>query len=146
MQADGSIKGLAAVLLQKDRPVIHVSRTFTPAETGYSNTEREPLSVAFGLERLPHYVFGSKVKVQTDYKPLIPRWKKSIAAASLQLQCLLLRLEKYNVELTYLKGKDNVMADALSPVSPLEPGAEERDNLGAILVHHITSKIPATGF
>ena len=34
---DGSMIGLGVVLLQKGRPGIHVSRTLTPAETGYSN-------------------------------------------------------------------------------------------------------------
>ena len=42
---DGSPKGLGAVLLQKGRPVKYVSQFLTPAETGYSNTERELLSV-----------------------------------------------------------------------------------------------------
>ena len=38
-----------------------------------------------GLEWLHHYVFGSKIKVQTDHKPIIPIWKKSMAAGSLQI-------------------------------------------------------------
>ena len=47
------------------------------------------------------------------------------------------------MELTYLKGKDNVIMDALSNVSPLVPGAVEKDNFDAIPVHHITSDILA---
>ena len=93
---------LGAVLLQKGNPVIYVSRTLTLVETGYSNIERELLSTVFGLERLHHYTFGSKVKVQTDHKPLIPIWRKSIVAANPQLQQLLLQLAKYDAELTYL--------------------------------------------
>ena len=54
----------------------------TPAEAGYSNIERELLSTVFGLDRLHHYIFGSRFEVQTDHKPLIPIWKKSIVAAS----------------------------------------------------------------
>ena len=108
------MKDLGAVLLQKSRPEIYVSRTLTPADTGYYKIERELLSVLFGLERLHHHVFGSKIKVQTDHKPLMSKMKRSIAAAIPQLQCLLLRLAKYDVELTYFKGKDNVIVDALS--------------------------------
>ena len=52
---------------------------------------------------------------------------------------------KYDVELTYLKSKDIVIADSLSCVSPLEPELEDEDNLDIILVYHITSEIPATG-
>ena len=137
IEMDGSMKGLGAVLLHKGRPVIHASRTLKPGETGYSNIEREHLSTAFGLGRLHHYVFGDKSKVQIDHKPLIPIWKESIAAASPQLQCLLFWLAKYDIELTYLKGKHNVIADAPGQVILLEPDSEDRDNFGAIPVHHI---------
>ena len=46
-QVDGSMKGLSAVLLQKDKPVIYASRTLTLAETGYFNIKREVISVVF---------------------------------------------------------------------------------------------------
>ena len=86
IELDGSMKGFGAVLLQKARPVIYVSRTLMPPETGYFNIKRELLSFILGLGRLHHYIFGNKVKVLTDHKPLIPFWKKSIVTASPQLQ------------------------------------------------------------
>ena len=86
IQVDGCLKGLGTVLLQKGRPVLYMSITLTPAETGYSNIERELFSIVFRLERLHHYVFGSRVEVQTYYKPLILIWRKSIRTASPQLQ------------------------------------------------------------
>ena len=64
--------GLGAVLLQKGRPIIFTSGTLIPTETGYATIKRELLSVVFGLERIHHYVFGSKIKVQTDDKSLTP--------------------------------------------------------------------------
>ena len=135
------MKGLSKVLLQKGRPVMYASKTLTPAETGYSNIEGKHLSVVFVLKRLHHYVFGSKTKVQTDHKPLILTWKKSIVTASPQPQCLLLRLTKHDVELTYLKVKDNAIADAQSQCSPLEPKPEDKDNFGVIPVHDIILEI-----
>ena len=70
IQVDWSMKGLGTVLLQKWKPIICVSRTLTPAKTCYSNIQRELLSVLLGLERLHYYVFYSKIKAHTDYKPL----------------------------------------------------------------------------
>ena len=67
-----------------------------------------------------------------------------IATANPEIQHLLLRLAKYDVELTYLKSKDTVIADALIQVSPLEPDTEDKDNFDVIPVHNITSEIPAT--
>ena len=95
-------EGPQSVLLQKCRPVIYASKRLTQAEAGYSNIRRELLSVVFGLETLQQYVFRSKIKVQIDHRPIIHIWKKSIAAASPQIQYLLLRLAKCDVELTYL--------------------------------------------
>ena len=60
------MKGVGTFMFQNGSPVIYDSKTLTPVETGYSNIERELISVVFGLERLHHYVFDSKVKVQTN--------------------------------------------------------------------------------
>ena len=38
--------------------------------------------MVFGLERLHHHVFGSKLKVQDYPKLLTPIWEKTIAAAN----------------------------------------------------------------
>lgn len=70
IQTDASMKGLGAVLLQDGRPVIYVSRTFTPAEERYSNIARDFLEVVFAMERLHNYVYDGPVRVQTDHKPL----------------------------------------------------------------------------
>ena len=61
IQKDASRKGLVAVLLQEERPVVYVSRTLTPAEERYSNIKRELLGVVFAMERLHHYVYGEPV-------------------------------------------------------------------------------------
>ena len=39
------------------QPVVSVSISLTPAETQYSNIERELLAVVFALERLHHHVY-----------------------------------------------------------------------------------------
>ena len=83
------------------------------------------------------------IKVQTDHKALIPIWKKSITTVSPPLQCSLLRLARYDAQLTYLNSKDNVIADALS--QPTKNRVGRYDSLHAIPLHHIKSEILATG-
>ena len=112
-------------------------------EQSYSNIEREPLSVAFALERFHHYVYGYTATVQTDHKPLVSVCKKSIVCNSPRLQRLLLRLSQYDVNTEYLKGKDNVVADALSRVSPQPTPKEGEDEEDFIPVHVLTEEIPA---
>ena len=144
VQTDASMKGLGAVLLQEGRPVIYVSRTLTPAEERYSNIERELLGLVFGMERLHNYVYGEPIRVQTDHKPLETIWKKGIAAASPRLQRLLLRLARYEIQVEYISGKENAVADALSRVDPLSPKPMDTKQMDAVPVHQVTASVPAT--
>ncbi|PFX34396.1 Retrovirus-related Pol polyprotein from transposon 17.6 [Stylophora pistillata] len=143
IQSDASNKGLGAVLLQDDKPVIYASRVLTETEQPYSNIERELLSVVFALERFHHYVYGYTATVQTDHKPLVSVWKESIVCNSPRLQRLLLRLSQYDVNIEYLIGKDNVVADALSRVSPQPKPKEGEDEEDFIPVHMLKEEIPA---
>ena len=142
IQSDASKKGLGAALLQDGRPVVYASRALTTAEQNYSNIERELLSLVFAAERFHHYIAGSRVEAQTDHKPLESLWKKSISSCPPRLQRLLLRLSQYNLKITYLKGKDNLVADALSRVSPMQC-VDDEDNLDIVPVHLLTDDLPA---
>ena len=120
IQTDASKMGLGAILLQEGQPVIYASRALTDTEWRYSNIERELLGVVFGLERLHHYTFGQSITVETDHQLLTSIWKKTIATSSPRLQRLLLRLAQYDVHIEYPRGKENVIADALSRVTSLK--------------------------
>ena len=100
---------------------MYASRSLLPAEERYSNIERELLGVVFGLERMHNMIFGGPVEVQTDQQPLVNIFNKQICDVSPRLQRLFLRAQKYEVRVTYIKGTNNSVADALSRVSPLPP-------------------------
>jgi len=107
IQSDASKKGL----LQDDKPVIYASRTFTEMEQRYSNIERELHSVVFALETFHHYVYGYIATVQTDHKPLVRVWEKSIVCNS-RVQKLLLRLSQYDVN---IDGRHRLLATSYWP-------------------------------
>ena len=72
---DGSPCGVAAIMNQKQpngdiRPVAYASRTVTPTERRYSQTEREALSVLFGIQRFSVYLYGMQFTVYSDHKAL----------------------------------------------------------------------------
>ena len=148
IQTDASKTGLGAVLLQEGQPVVYASRTLTDTECQYSNIERELLGVAFGLERLHHYTFGKPITVETDHQPLTSIWKKTIVTSSPRLQRLLLRLAQYDVHIEYLRGRENVIADALSRVTPTKSDStdytDSLSNIERIPVHQITQVAPAS--
>ena len=55
----------------------------------------------------------------------------------------MLRLSQYDVNIEYMKGKDDVVADALSRVSPQPAPKEGEDEEDFISVHRLTEEIPA---
>ena len=148
IQTDASKTGLGAVLLQEGQPVVYASRALTETEKRYSNIERELLGIVFGLKRLHHYTFGSSITVETDHQPLTSIWKKTIENSSPRLQRLLLRLAQYDVHIEYLRGKESIIADALSHVGPLAPESQDYttslNNVEKIPVHQIIQIAPAS--
>ena len=141
IQVDASQRGLGAALLQDQGPIEYASKTLTDAETRYSNIEREMLGVVFGLERFHYYAYGRKVKIETDHKPLEAIFKKYVNKAPPRIARMMLRIQKYDVEIIYVPGKDISLADALSRVNPCE--GEEVKGLN-ITVHEIHSLINAS--
>ena len=102
------------------------------------------MAIVFALKRLNHYTFGRTITVQSDHQPLKSIWKKSIVSASLRWQRLLLRLAHINIE--FLCGKENVIADALSRVCPLQSSSSKikESNIDVIPLHHITQTAPVS--
>ena len=70
--------------------------------------------IVFAVERFEQCVYGRPVKVETDHKPLESIFKKSLISAPKRLQRMLLRLQKFDLEVTYKKGTEMVLADTLS--------------------------------
>ena len=97
------------------------------------------MAIVFALERLNHYTFGRAITVQSDHQPLQSIWKKSIVSASPRLQRLLLRLVHYDIK-EFLWENENVIADALSRVCPLQSNNSKikDSNIDVIPIHHIT--------
>ena len=112
-QGDASQDGLGFVLMQNGQPVTFASRALTPAEQRYSQIE-ELLAQLFGMEHNHQYVYGRKVILWTDHKPLVSITKKPLASAPKRLQRMLLRMQQYDYEIHYKPGRDMLLADTLS--------------------------------
>ena len=125
---------------------MYVSRALTEMEQRYSNIERELLAIVFALKRLNHYTCGRTITFQSDHQLLQSIWKKTIVSVSPRLQRLLLRLAHYDLNIEFLRGKGNVIADALSRVCPLQSSnSKTKDsNIDVIPVHHITQDAPVS--
>ena len=70
IQVDASSRGLGATLIQDKGPIEYRSKLLTETESHYSDIEREMLPVVHGLEKFHYYVYGRRITVETDHKPL----------------------------------------------------------------------------
>ena len=122
VESDASLSGLGATLLQGGQPVAFAPRALTPAEGRYAQIEKELLLVVFACEKFDTYLYGrDTVHVKTDHQPLEANCKKDLASAPKRLQRMLLRLQRYNIDVKYQKGENMVMSDLLSRAYVGEP-------------------------
>ena len=116
LRVDASPVGLGAILTQahgdETRPVAYASRTLTPIEMRYSQTEREALAVDWGCEKFHLYLYGTTFDIYTGHKPLeIICGPTSKPPARIERWGL--RLQPYKFRVMYSPGIGNP-ADVLS--------------------------------
>ena len=127
IHTDASEHQLGTVISQNDRPIAFYSRKLQPAQTRYTTTECELLSIVETLKEFQNILLGQQIVIHTDHKNLtyanfntarIMRWH--------------LIIEEFGPELTYIKGPKNVVADALSRLDLLHVEAFDVpiDNFG----------------
>ena len=52
------------------QPIAYGSRTLTPTESRYRQTEQEALAVVWPCQHFHYYVYDNKINIITDHKPL----------------------------------------------------------------------------
>ena len=119
LAVDASDVGAGGVLLQEDEngvdhPVCYFSHKFNKHQKVYSTIEKECLALILSLQFFEVYVSSSSIPltVFTDYNPLTFLHKMKNENQRLSWWSLL--LQEYNLNLSHIKGRDNVIADTLS--------------------------------
>ncbi|GJR04685.1 putative reverse transcriptase domain-containing protein [Tanacetum coccineum] len=109
---DASIKGLGAVLMQREKVIAYASRQLKIHEKNYTTHDLELRAVVFYLKLWRHYLYGTKCTVFTDHKSLqhILNQKE----LNMRQRRWLELLRNYDYKIRYHLRKANVVADALS--------------------------------
>ena len=76
------------------------------------------LAAVFGAERFHTYIYGWCFTIKSDHKPLESISRKNLADTPAWLQCMMLCLQGYNFTICYHPGKEMVIPDTLSWLSP----------------------------
>ena len=121
LYCDASDVGVGSVLVQVDHevvehPVCFFSKKLDKAQRNYSTIEKEALSLLLAIKHFEVYV-GSSVfplQVYIDHNPLV--FVHKMKDKNKRLLRWSLTLQEYNLEVVHVKGRDNVVADALSRV------------------------------
>lgn len=117
LKVDASYVGAGAVLLQPDelgvdKPLCFFSRKFNKHQLNYSVIEKETLALILALQHFSVYVGSGPVVVFTDHNPLT--FLSSLQSPNQRLIRWALLLQSYSLNIRHIKGRDNVVADALS--------------------------------
>lgn len=122
LACDSSQYGIGAVLLHvmpdgAERPICYISRVLTKAEKNYSMIMKEALAIYWSVSKLYQYLAGRKFEILSDHKPLealFGEYKSLPKMAAGRIQRWSIFLANFNYSFKYIKGVENVKADALS--------------------------------
>ena len=117
--SDASKDGLGFVLShdpEQQEIVWTGSRVLSPAESNYSNIEREALSVVEAVKYFHRFLAGRRFFIQSDHAPLQYIFKPSGSSEriSARLQRWAITLKAYDYAVIYRKGERMHLADTLS--------------------------------
>ena len=109
--------GVGAVLQQRGhdgtlRPISYFSRKLNSAQRKYSTVEKEALALILAVRHYEVYLSIGHTIVFSDHNPLtfLHRMKGNNA----RIMRWSLSLSEFDLEIQHIRGKDNVVADALS--------------------------------
>ncbi|GJQ92639.1 putative reverse transcriptase domain-containing protein [Tanacetum coccineum] len=127
---DASIKGLGAVLMQREKVNAYASCQLKIREKNYTTHDLELGAVVFALKIWRHYLYGTKCTVFTDHKSLQHILDQK--QLNMRQRHWLELLSDYDCEIRYYPGKANAMVDALSRKEqnkPLRTEARKPENI-----------------
>jgi hypothetical protein len=116
VEIDASDLGLAAVLMQHDRPIAFLSKPLSNNHKFLSIYEKELLALIMDVERWHPYLQRQEFIIETDHKSLAYLNEQQLQS-NLQHKAMT-KLMGLQFIIQYRKGKDNLAADALSRINP----------------------------
>ena len=118
LYTDASNNAYSSVLCQPQdnendiRPVAYFSGTFTAQNKSWCATEKEAYVVLKSVQRFNYYLRGAQCTLRCDHKTLEPFLSRGMKIAKLDRWAML--LQEYDIKFINIKGKDNILADAIS--------------------------------
>lgn len=109
IHSDASLYQLGTCASQNGKPIAFYSRMLNYAQTRYTATERELLSIGEVLKEFRNIFLGHQIRVHTAHESLTHKKFNSDRVMRWRFY-----IEEYSPDLQYIKGEHNVVADTLS--------------------------------
>nr|GEW12741.1 hypothetical protein [Tanacetum cinerariifolium] len=132
VETNASGIGIGAVLQQEGHPIAYLSKTLAPKHQALSTYEKEFLAVLMALDKWMGYLLDIHFKIKTDHFSL--KYLLNQRLTTPFQNKWLPKLLGFDYEISYNKGTENIVADALSRVNT---GSE----LNAMILSTITSDL-----
>jgi hypothetical protein len=111
LECDASDEGIGAVLMQGGHPIVFEIRKLSQPERLYSIYDKEILAIMHALTKFRQYLVGSKFMVKTDHNNL--KYFLEQKDLSERQQKWVTKVQAFDFDIDYVKGKKNIVADAL---------------------------------
>jgi hypothetical protein len=112
LECDTSGKGIDVVLMKEGRPLAFTSKQLSKKNLGKPIYEKQMLVVLHVVELWHLYLLGQCFQIKTNHQRL--KYFLEQCISSQEQQKWVTKLFRYDYEIIYKKGKDNVVVDALS--------------------------------
>jgi hypothetical protein len=112
LECDTSGKVINIVLMQEGQPSAFTSKQLSERNLDKAIYEKEMLAIMHAIDLLHPYLLGHCFQIKIDHQILKYFLEQRIS--SQEQQKWVTKLFGYDYEIIYKKGKDNVVADALS--------------------------------
>jgi hypothetical protein len=104
-------KQFGVVITPENRPIAFFSRKFFGTQSKYTVTKLELLAIVETLKEFNGMLWGQWINVYTDHKNLT---RDGLGLTSSRVTRWKILLEEYALEIIYIKGIHNTVADAIS--------------------------------
>ncbi|KAL5011216.1 hypothetical protein ScPMuIL_011700 [Solemya velum] len=135
---DASPVGISAVLIQDEKIIQFASRSLTPTEQRYSQTEREALAITWASEYFHVYIFGTEYTVYTDHKLLVTLFNNPRAQLSARIERWIMRVQPYAMTVKYRPGADNP-ADYISRHPVYQQPSSREEKIAEEYLHYVVT-------
>ena len=122
LTVDASSMAIGAQLEQRKgkdwQPIVFLSRKLSTAEVKYSAFNRKLLGAYAAIKHFTHFLEGREFTLYTDHKPLTTAVNSQSDRSPRQTRHLSY-ISEFTTDIQHVQGKHNVVADALSRLSPV---------------------------